>query len=350
MLQLSTGGGAIRRRHPSLTDLRHGHALGAGLGTLLLAVAPGVGNVPLDIQIVVLVAAVGLLGIPHGALDHLAGRELLRPRFGWSWVPLFFGAYGLFCALVVALWLRAPAPSLVAFLLVAAVHFGAEDREAWSAASRRPQRSKESHLTSGIELFTRGSLPIVLPSVAFQPEMGALFDLLGLAGETPNGPGVARGIAALLPLVAVSLVAWSVLRLREAWKGGTLLPLAPVVEVAVLMLLFLRIPPLLSFVVYFTGWHAARHTLAWAGRLDPLQPARGLRTFARLAIPLTLATLALGVAGWWLLPETPEGRSLTLVFVGLAALTYPHVVLEEAVRRGKPNGLRGAGRQASSEL
>lgn len=52
-------------------------------------------------QLPLLVAAVFVVGTPHGALDGRIGRALLEPRLGAAWLGWFVGAYLLLAAAVV---------------------------------------------------------------------------------------------------------------------------------------------------------------------------------------------------------------------------------------------------------
>ena len=92
------------------------------------------------------------------------------------------------------------------------------------------------------------------------------------------------------------------------------------------------LPPLLGFVMYFIGWHSVRHTLTWVVRLAPTSAGTGLMTFVRLALPLTLATITIASGVWVWLEGSPSERAIQITFIGLAALTFPHVALEAAAR------------------
>ncbi len=106
-------------------------------------------------------------------------------------------------------------------------------------------------------------------------------------------------------------------------------------------LLALLAPPLLAFTVFFCGMHGARHilrTVKYSGR-----PFRAL--LAARALAPTLGFLCvLAVAFYELRHLTWEARLIQLVFVALAALTVPHMMLVEQIRFSgwveKPDPLR----------
>ena len=101
-------------------------------------------------------------------------------------------------------------------------------------------------------------------------------------------------------------------------------------------------PPLLAFAVFFCGMHSPRHilrTLDCSGR----GALHGLLT---ASAPM-LAVLVLSVAAWyWSDGLAPDTRVIRIVFVGLAALTVPHMALVEQVRlSGRAGAAHPDGRQ-----
>jgi Brp/Blh family beta-carotene 15,15'-monooxygenase len=86
--------------------------------------------------------------------------------------------------------------------------------------------------------------------------------------------------------------------------------------------------PLASFTLYFCGMHGLRHILrtgAYSG-LNFMQ--MGLVSLAPM---LGVTSIALLV--WFYFPELPSYEHLLrLLFVGLAALTVPHMLLIDRVR------------------
>jgi Brp/Blh family beta-carotene 15,15'-monooxygenase len=285
----------------------------------------------LTTQLAVTAAAVALLGLPHGAVDHLYGRTRLAPRFGPAWPAVFAAGYLGLAALVVALWLVVPAVALIGFLALSARHFGIEDA-AFAPAAPRTGRSPPlsgavvppaPRIRAAAEAWARGALPVLLPVALHPAETGRLFAWL-LPGTAPAGvaalltAGQPAALALALALV-LGVCAVAVVRRRPAVAA----------EVALLAAAFAVLPPLLGFALYFCLWHAPRHSLRVIADHHPGRLARGLARFARSAAALTAATTAAAAFAWWLLaPAGGPGPAATQVlFIGLAALTLPHAVL-----------------------
>ena len=83
--------------------------------------------------------------------------------------------------------------------------------------------------------------------------------------------------------------------------------------------------------------HSPRHILRTLASL----PAIEVRNALLLALWATLIVLcALAVAGWLSIGRPVQTSVMQLVFVGLAALTLPHMVLLERARRLDSPALR----------
>ncbi len=250
--------------------------------------------------------AIIVLGIPHGALDNEVARTALRPRFGRLWWPVFALPYLALSAAVLAAWHSVPLLALVAFLALSVLHFGAEDARAGSL----------------VEKLVRGGLPIAMPSLAHP---GATAAVLG----TVAGVSFER----LPSWLALASAAWLMVALVWAigllWlrRGDTLrLP-------ALLALVFIVVPPLTAFAIYFVCVHAPAHTEALIADGHRAPRVRGRLSAIVLALPLTTATILLGGALWPFYAGPWQTRLMSLTIQGLAALTLPHMLLDAGFER-----------------
>lgn len=272
------------------------------LGAILLAtVTLALGRLDERIELIVVAALIVVFGLPHGALDTLFAHRLygINTLGGW----LRFGIiYLLLSTLVVGLWLIQPTLFLGGFLVISAGHFSGDP----GVGTPWPARA----------LY--GGAIIILPALLHAVDMTRLFALL--AGAKP---------AAIL-VQWLSLLAWP-------WLAGLTLALLlrlrsdglTALEMGAVGILALVAPPLVAFVVFFCGMHSARHILRsidYSGRSS-------LRRLLAAAILPMLGVLIGSAAAWYFLRETSlDARIVQLVFVGLAALTVPHMVLVEQIR------------------
>jgi beta-carotene 15,15'-dioxygenase len=301
------------------------HALPARVATVVsLAAAAAVVAVEVavgwgDLAWLPLVAGL-LVGLPHGAVDHLVPASLPGRR------PARPAARALgYAALAAVAWLlfrAAPGPALVVFVLVSAWHFGTGETVFADLRAGRPVHRR------GTAAAVLGSLVLLVP-LARGAEQAApvLADVV---------PGTDGAVPAALPtaVLVVVLPAAGALAV-ERLLGGAWLEAA---EVAVLLVLVGVAPPLAAFGVWFGCWHAVRHVarvvagdpanaddLA-AGRLAP-----PLRRFAAAAALPTLAVLAV-LALLWSATDGWRG-SLAAGLPLLAALTLPHALVVASLDR-----------------
>lgn len=283
-----------------MTAIRRQGAAFCAVALLAAALAPLLGQADPAAALAVLAVLILLLGVPHGALDPVFARNLPGVQGWMRWAGFWLGYLAL-AAGVVLLWQLTPAVFLLGFLAISAAHFSGDP------AAGAPPLARLLH----------GGAPIVLPALLHGPEVGRLFTLLAGAD------------AAALALPVLHALAWpwlATLGLVAAWQTRTDgLAGLELASVGVLMALA---PPLPAFTVFFCGMHSPRHilrTAAYAG-----SPLRAV--LLGCAGPMLLVAAGAAAAWWWLDGVAVEARVIQLVFVGLAALTVPHMALVERVR------------------
>lgn len=252
------------------------------------------------VLIVVLALAVAVAGLPHGALDPWVARRagLWQRRSGFV---AFHLAYVALAAAVVALWRLAPGPSLGLFLAISAWHFAGDWRQelpAWARAMA-------------------GAALLVLPAWRWPGQVEASFALL--AG--PDGSLIAGAMAVAAPWLGLGMAVAVLVALRRSRPAA--------IELAAVAALALLLPPLVYFIVYFCALHSLRHLRLAASDAD----ASSRRRMAGVALLYTVLTLVAAALAWpWLADAraqapAPEAGLLQLVFIGLAALTLPHMIV-----------------------
>lgn len=257
---------------------------------------------PLIWQIIALGPLVALLGLPHGALDHRVASALwplITPRDH----AIFIAGYIGLAIAVVVFWIIAPSFALGAFLIYSALHFSDDWRD-------------DVGLWQSLPL---GFSVIALPAFVFQSDVAVLFGFL-------TAEPTATLFAALLHKTAIAAIIASAVCLVVNFRRAPWVT----VEYALLVATALVAPPLIYFVIYFCALHSPRHFLITADQLR-LTPLQGLR----FAWPILMATMAMTAVGAIVLSAfNPafEPATLQIVFIGLAALTVPHMLLTAVFR------------------
>ena len=258
----------------------------------------------LPAQAAVLLAGVVLVGMPHGAFDHIVAARVLRPRLGTMWWAAFLAFYLALAGLVVLGWMAAPAVTLAAFLELSVLHFGLGDAE--QGAPRIPV------------VLARGALPILLPIALHRAEVAPLLAALADKETGAMAATLADARWLLLPWGAVFLTwLWS-----EAARGER-------AEALALCAAFALLPPLLAFALYFCLCHSVRHLLQLGATLAPDSARDACRALLRVAGP---AALLCAVGAVFLVADGTEA-ALTPLFRLLAALTLPHMVVTLGLER-----------------
>ncbi len=269
-------------------------------GLALLVTLQPVVAVSRTTLIISLAIAVVVTGLPHGALDPFVAWRAGLWRT-WRGFAAFHLAYVAMALGVMGLWHLAPGASLAGFLAISAWHFGGDWQPALSAWVRP---------LSGLALLS-------LPAMAAPAEVSAIFSLL--SGD--QGRVLAGWLSVMAPWLAV-ITAGLALRV---------LPRAPAaaIELVVAGILALVLPPLVFFLVYFCALHSPRHLRLAAHAAD----SRQRRRMAAVALVYTLLTVVAGAVAWyWLAGDAasvaaPDNRILKILFIGLAALTWPHMTV-----------------------
>ncbi len=270
-----------------------------GVASLVVAVVLLGFEVSGTTQLGLLAIGVALLGIPHGAVDPLLARV-----FGVVTTPvqtaLFFVTYIVLAMVVVGLWLLAPVPSLGAFLALSVWHF----RGDWSSE------------LSVLESTVAAAVVVCAPAL-FHPEATAeIFSMLTFGSAVEPLLNVARTSAVIAIAALLATVISRIRRQRLA-----------MLELLSLPLLAWLLSPLMFFVVYFCGLHSPRHIIESARVLSWRSPIVRTTAFA-----ISFVTVAAAVGIYAILPAVDAApRLLAVVFIGLAALTVPHMLLLEVV-------------------
>lgn len=249
-----------------------------------------------------LVAPAILLALPHGGADLLLARDSLRPHLATWWLPVFLLGYLGLGAATLLLWLLEPAAAFMLFLALSILHFGSTDARAAGTGGVLP-------------ILALGAAPLLVPAWVHPAEMTRL--LAALAGD--GGAMLARwGAQHGIWLWALASVTASV-----RWLAAR--NPRPLVQLAVVGILFAILPPLVAFALYFGLLHATRAMAQTSARTG-----HTIASLLRASAWPSIAAAALIAAGYLVLRQGMASAEAALValFVGLAALTVPHMALD----------------------
>jgi Brp/Blh family beta-carotene 15,15'-monooxygenase len=294
------------------------------------------GAPPLPVQLGALAASAVVLGLPHGAVDHLTlprARGEAVTRRSLAAVGLLYllagGAYAI-------VWFLAPLPAALAFVALTWLHWGQGD--VYPLVALVPGDHPDDRTGRMLTAAVRGGLPMLVPLLAFpawyRRVLGWFVAPFG-GSAAPLAPLFAPSTRFAL---GVGFAALTLVALGRGYRraGPTTAWRVDAAETVLLWAFFLAVPPLLSVGVYFCLWHALRHVarlLALDGDATAAvragRPLGALARFGREAAPLTGAALLLLGVLWVVVPVPPAapGEAVGLYMALVAVLTLPHVVV-----------------------
>jgi Brp/Blh family beta-carotene 15,15'-monooxygenase len=140
-----------------------------------------------------------------------------------------------------------------------------------------------------------------------------------------------QGLEIISIFVAVALLFCVVQGvINRRWRGG-------LAELVIMGAIFAFTPPLVGFAIYFCLVHTPRHVRSI---LSSVSSGMSRRLMVSQAVLFTVASWVAGGLAFWLLlgAETAEAALMRVVFIGLAALTVPHMILVDGLfRRVQPS-------------
>ena len=271
------------------------------------------------------------IGISHGALDHLKGQKILK-FFKIENSLLFYIAYILLGSLIIILWFLFPTFTLVIFLIVACFHFGKEDTDFLF---------KEKKIWYNLIFLTKGLLIIIAPLLWHNKETIDIFLTLGADYSfiLPFEKGI-RLEGYLQGLTYIVIIGYTAFLLEigshrnNKFEGDPSIFMADFIPIILLNLAF---TPLIAFTLYFCFIHSFKHSVSLIKELDNKNFRAGTEKFIKKAAPLTIITSIVFLIGLAILTNyhVLNDAILKVIFIGLASLTFPHILLEYLVEKNE---------------
>ena len=264
------------------------------------------------------------IGISHGSLDNLKGRKLFQ-IFKVKNFYIFYLAYILIAIIVIILWILIPYVSLIIFLTVASYHFGKEDTQFLIV---------ENSYYNQFLFLLKGSLIVFAPMYFHFNETISIFKLLFIENENfYNFLDLIESKKILLYCIILSTLA----NILLFTKNFELKKFTIFLDYFSIIIINYYFSPLVAFTIYFCFLHSVRHSISLMSELDRDDLGNGFKIFVKKALPLTIITAIFCAIGLYLLNNTYnlESSILKIIFIGLASLTFPHILLEYLIEKNE---------------
>ncbi|MEM7552361.1 MAG: Brp/Blh family beta-carotene 15,15'-dioxygenase [Bacteroidota bacterium] len=282
---------------------------------LCLTIYPWFQAISYTLQLAIAGVLVFLVGIPHGAIDHVIYFKAKKRSL--SNIVLFYAAYIGLMLLYALVWVWFPYFSLLLFLIISAVHFG---------------QSQFSFLEkNGSNLFRwifylawGGSL---LLGLTFYHYEAILSDFINTAYFTD--------LELYLPVDMLLIFFWaftiSAAFLIIFYLGGHKDYKASIIELvnfALIHFILFCLPPLLGFTIYFVFWHSLKVLFQEYDYLKLRIKKLNFERFLKILTPHSLisivgALLMIATFNYLDLDISP----VLLVLIFLSVLTLPHTIV-----------------------
>ncbi len=275
-------------------------------------------NKIIDLNLIICLFLILIIGISHGSLDNIKGRKLLK-IFGFKSEYIFYIIYLTISSLIILLWIIFPNTVLLIFLIVACYHFGKEDTVFFV---------KKEIFFKEILYFFKGSSVIIAPLFFHREETNEIFRTLNF-NIFENS---LFSNAFLVIILFLSFISSFFLSHKKDINFKIIL----MTDFLSILIINFFLSPILAFTIYFCFLHSIRHSITLIFELDK-SLKNGFRKFIKKAIPLTLITGFTFIVAIYLLNNFYELNEAIykVIFIGLASLTFPHILLEYLIEKNE---------------
>jgi Brp/Blh family beta-carotene 15,15'-monooxygenase len=248
-------------------------------------------------QLFVFAALLIMTGLPHGAIDPALARRAGLWR-GPAGLLAFSLTYFIGSVVLVGIWFLQPELLVIPLLILSAWHFSGD----WLAHFR-----KAVSVSISIAVIT-------LPALFHADAVTSIFDLL-----TPQSSSI----------IVYCMACGAVMSTLYVFVGCFVNPRPRATALIELLILFgsaLVLPPIPYFTIYFFLLHSPLHLRDSLFEL-------GITEMLTYAIPFTLLSIAAGFLFMANLPAVEiTAQIIQVIFIGLFALTVPHMVIIELLK------------------
>jgi Brp/Blh family beta-carotene 15,15'-monooxygenase len=287
-----------------------------------------IGNIPHSIQLGYFLLMVGATGIPHGALDHIIAKNNQSDHAEFN-IQQFLRKYLLAIIAYSICWIYLPSISLLIFLLISAWHFGETDM---AASTGNALWNSFGRMICGIFILTIILLTHQEETIAVVQRItkgeAQAMQIWSFFAEHKWATIISAG------MLLTVFISSSVILKSQSFHLLTSLNLI------IILFLCSQLPLLVSFALYFGGWHAIRSFEITFSFLKNQQEesASDPLTMWKNALPMTF----LAAFGFIFMAYIWTGLGIKTdpipaLFIFLSIITLPHLDVMDKLIRSKKN-------------
>ena len=261
---------------------------------------------------------IATIGVSHGSLDNYKGKKLLK-FYSLKNSIIFYLSYILIALFIILLWKILPTTTLFIFLIIAAYHFGKEDSL---------NKIKKSNFKL-LYYFSRGSIIIFAPLAFHTNDTIEILKIISSDIFIEYLYYLEKYYFFKLTLSLVILSSY----LISGKEYASFYFEVP----ALILAMNYFFTPFFAFTIYFCFLHSVRHIVSLSSELDKENIKKGLNIFLNKALPLSLITAILFIITLYFLLDFNQINEaiFKVIFIGLASLTFPHILLEYLLEKNE---------------
>ncbi|MDX1585319.1 MAG: Brp/Blh family beta-carotene 15,15'-dioxygenase [Balneolaceae bacterium] len=266
-----------------------------------------------------------LIGIPHGAIDHLISSKLYNLKGDTTDRLKFYIPYLLLMLLMGLVWILSGLAGFILFALITMYHFGQADIEHFNfpITARWVLIFSRGLMILSLIIFVNVSytFPVIAEATGFAlQEMEWLIE---------NGYLLGMILGLQHPIIMLAASYRFRQRLPSAWWY-------PVLDTLVILFLFTFNDPIIGFSIYFSLWHSMGHVMEMKEFFNEMGESFSVVKFYKLALPFTLISLA-GLFLIYMVNNAygMEEEMVSLLFILISVLTLPHILVVEKMLNAK---------------
>jgi beta-carotene 15,15'-dioxygenase len=259
--------------------------------------------------------AVFVIGIPHGAVDHVVAADLFGLRDRLVDHLRFYSIYLVIMLMIGLLWIFLPFAGMILFLVISIYHFGQADRE---------DLLRQDARLAPVFAWSRGLMVLAVIVFAW-PEI-CIPIIEAAVRARPDWFDVLYARAGTITWISIG----QYLLISSAFMAGrqVVSPVKLAGDSLLLIGLLLLTHPLIGFAIYFALWHSLGHVREMMNFFRDKGREVTILKFYKLALPFTLVSLT-GLAILFGIHRAFSfgDEMLSLLFILISVLTLPHVLL-----------------------
>ena len=264
------------------------------------------------------------IGISHGALDNKKGKKLIH-LYNIKNSYFFYLIYLMIGLCIITFWLLFPTTALIIFLIVASYHFGKEDTEFLI---------KNKNALNLILYFLKGSLIVIAPLMFHFTETINIFKLLLIQNKDFF---LFLDFIEFNQILSFALLISFLVNTYYVMDNFKIINILIFFDFFSIIVLNYFLSPLIAFTIYFCFLHSFRHSISLINELDKNNFKTGTYIFIKKTIPLTFLTAVFYLISLYFLSNYYQlgDAILKVIFIGLASLTFPHILLEYLLEKNE---------------